>query len=183
MQLYYYLFIYFCKYSNALRKYMRSGNKIYCVQQIMKTLTHYYQLKYMLLYIRYIVFFPPKGEDYCARRQWSLCWVLLLVEDQHWSSHGILHFITGLHVHLPQALLQEFCSWALTNSAMPLSLQVIVTLQGTEGECEPHHLTDPDKPVFERGGVDLFLLTTPFSLGELQSIRLWHDNSGDHPAW
>ncbi|RXN31814.1 polycystic kidney disease 1-like 2 [Labeo rohita] len=63
------------------------------------------------------------------------------------------------------------------------SSRVIVTLQGTEGECEPHHLTDPDKPVFERGGVDLFLLTTPFSLGELQSIRLWHDNSGDHPAW
>ncbi|XP_016090515.1 polycystic kidney disease protein 1-like 2 [Sinocyclocheilus grahami] len=63
------------------------------------------------------------------------------------------------------------------------SSRVIVTLQGTEGECEPHHLTDPDKPVFERGAVDLFLLTTPFSLGELQSIRLWHDNSGDHPAW
>ncbi|KAK7169828.1 hypothetical protein R3I94_000154 [Phoxinus phoxinus] len=63
------------------------------------------------------------------------------------------------------------------------SARVIVTLQGAEGECEPHHLTDPDKPVFERGGVDLFLLTTAFPLGELQSIRLWHDNSGDHPAW
>ncbi|XP_073691874.1 polycystin-1-like protein 2 [Garra rufa] len=63
------------------------------------------------------------------------------------------------------------------------SSQVTVTLQGTEGESEPHHLTDPEKPVFERGGLDMFLLTTPFSLGELQSIRLWHDNSGQHPAW
>lgn len=63
------------------------------------------------------------------------------------------------------------------------SSRVIVTVQGTEGDCEPHHLTDPEKPVFERGGVDLFLLTTPFSLGDLQSIRLWHDNSGNHPAW
>ncbi|KAM4630467.1 polycystin-1-like protein 2 [Polymixia lowei] len=63
------------------------------------------------------------------------------------------------------------------------SSQVTVTLLGTEGESEPHHLTDPEKPVFERGGVDMFLLTTPFSLGELQSIRLWHDNSGAHPAW
>ncbi|XP_064867230.1 polycystin-1-like protein 2 [Oncorhynchus nerka] len=63
------------------------------------------------------------------------------------------------------------------------SSQVTVTLLGTEGESEPHHLTDPDKPVFERGAVDTFLLTTPFSLGELQSIRLWHDNSGGHPAW
>ncbi|KAJ7986099.1 hypothetical protein DPEC_G00347290 [Dallia pectoralis] len=61
--------------------------------------------------------------------------------------------------------------------------QVTVTLLGTEGESEPHHLTDPDKPVFERGAVDTFLLTTPFSLGELQSVRLWHDNSGGNPAW
>ncbi|XP_030620641.1 polycystic kidney disease protein 1-like 2 isoform X2 [Chanos chanos] len=63
------------------------------------------------------------------------------------------------------------------------SSQVTVTLLGTEGESEPHHLTDLDKPVFERGGIDMFLLTTPFSLGELQGIRLWHDNSGDHPSW
>nr|XP_054588101.1 polycystic kidney disease protein 1-like 2 isoform X1 [Nothobranchius furzeri] len=63
------------------------------------------------------------------------------------------------------------------------SSQVTITLTGTEGESEPHHLTDPEKPVFERGGVDMFLLTTHFSLGDLQSIRLWHDNSGKHPAW
>ncbi|XP_042266661.1 polycystic kidney disease protein 1-like 2 [Thunnus maccoyii] len=63
------------------------------------------------------------------------------------------------------------------------SSQVTITLLGTEGESEPHHLTDSEKPVFERGGVDMFLLTTHFSLGELQSIRLWHDNSGAHPAW
>uniref|UniRef100_A0A3B3B6G3 Polycystic kidney disease 1 like 2a n=1 Tax=Oryzias melastigma TaxID=30732 RepID=A0A3B3B6G3_ORYME len=63
------------------------------------------------------------------------------------------------------------------------SSQVTITLLGTEGESEPHHLTDPEKPAFERGGMDMFLLTTHFSLGELQSIRLWHDNSGDHPAY
>ncbi|XP_036950669.1 polycystic kidney disease protein 1-like 2 isoform X1 [Acanthopagrus latus] len=63
------------------------------------------------------------------------------------------------------------------------SSQVTITLLGTEGESEPHHLTDSEKPVFERGGMDMFLLTTHFSLGDLQSIRLWHDNSGAHPAW
>ncbi|XP_034536196.1 polycystic kidney disease protein 1-like 2 [Notolabrus celidotus] len=63
------------------------------------------------------------------------------------------------------------------------SSQVAITLQGTEGESEPHHLTDSEKPVFERGGVDMFLMTTHFSLGELQSVRLWHDNSGAQPAW
>ncbi|XP_061738629.1 polycystin-1-like protein 2 isoform X1 [Nerophis ophidion] len=63
------------------------------------------------------------------------------------------------------------------------SSQVTLTLLGTEGESEPHHLTDLEKPLFERGGEDIFLLTTHFSLGELQGIRLWHDNSGTHPAW
>ncbi|KAL7854792.1 hypothetical protein SRHO_G00169820 [Serrasalmus rhombeus] len=63
------------------------------------------------------------------------------------------------------------------------SSHVTVTLTGSVWESEPHHLTDPDKPVFERGGVDVFLMATPVSLGELQSIRLWHDNSGKHPAW
>ncbi|XP_043987289.1 polycystic kidney disease protein 1-like 2 [Gambusia affinis] len=63
------------------------------------------------------------------------------------------------------------------------SSQVVVTLLGADGNSRPHHLTDPKKPVFERGAVDLFLLTTPSSLGELQGIRLWHNNSGNHPAW
>ncbi|MBN3294620.1 PK1L2 protein, partial [Polypterus senegalus] len=63
------------------------------------------------------------------------------------------------------------------------SSQVTATLIGTNGESDPHHLYDSEKPVFERGAVDMFLLTTPFSLGELQSIRLWHDNSGKLPSW
>ncbi|XP_034741970.1 polycystic kidney disease protein 1-like 2 [Etheostoma cragini] len=63
------------------------------------------------------------------------------------------------------------------------SSQVTITLLGAEGNSEPHHLANPKKRVFERGAVDLFLLTTPFSRGELQGIRLWHNNSGSHPAW
>ncbi|XP_064841165.1 polycystin-1-like protein 2 [Oncorhynchus masou masou] len=61
--------------------------------------------------------------------------------------------------------------------------RVTVKLVGTQGESEPHHLSDPDKPVFERRGVDLFLVTTPFPLGELTGIQLCHDNSGGHPSW
>ncbi|XP_063267148.1 polycystin-1-like protein 2 [Prinia subflava] len=61
--------------------------------------------------------------------------------------------------------------------------KVTLTLYGLDGESEPHHLNDPDTAVFERGGVDVFLLCTFFPLGELQSIRLWHDNSGDSPSW
>ncbi|XP_071328687.1 polycystin-1-like protein 2 [Trachinotus anak] len=63
------------------------------------------------------------------------------------------------------------------------SSQVTITLLGADGNSEPHHLTDPKKCVFERGDVDMFLLTTPFSLGDLQGVRLWHNNSGSYPAW
>ncbi|XP_059523555.1 polycystin-1-like protein 3 isoform X2 [Myotis daubentonii] len=61
--------------------------------------------------------------------------------------------------------------------------QVVVTLYGSEGRSEPHHLWDGQKAVFERGGLDVFLLGTRSSLGELHSLRLWHDNSGTSPAW
>nr|KAF6318819.1 polycystin 1 like 3, transient receptor potential channel interacting [Pipistrellus kuhlii] len=61
--------------------------------------------------------------------------------------------------------------------------QVVVTLYGSEGRSEPHHLWDAQKAVFERGGLDVFLLGTRSSLGELHGLRLWHDNSGASPAW
>ncbi|XP_041506459.1 polycystic kidney disease protein 1-like 2 [Microtus oregoni] len=63
------------------------------------------------------------------------------------------------------------------------SSKVTLTLYGSDRESEPHHLSNPDAAVFERGGVDVFLLSTLFPLGELQSLRLWHDNSGDQPSW
>uniref|UniRef100_A0A2K5ISM7 Polycystin-1-like protein 3 n=1 Tax=Colobus angolensis palliatus TaxID=336983 RepID=A0A2K5ISM7_COLAP len=61
--------------------------------------------------------------------------------------------------------------------------KVVVTLYGSEGRSEPHHLCDPQKTVFERGGLDVFLLTTRSPLGDLHSLRLWHDNSGISPSW
>ncbi|KAM5208636.1 polycystin-1-like protein 3 isoform 2-T3 [Hipposideros larvatus] len=61
--------------------------------------------------------------------------------------------------------------------------KVVITLYGSEGRSEPHHLWDSQKAVFERGGLDVFLLSTQSSLGELHSLRLWHDNSGGSPSW
>lgn len=74
----------------------------------------------------------------------------------------------------------EVVSFKMKNTSL---FKVTITLLGAEGTSEPHHLTDQKKCVFERGAVDVFLLTTPFSLGDLQGIRLWHNNSGSHPAW
>ncbi|EHB03284.1 Polycystic kidney disease protein 1-like 2 [Heterocephalus glaber] len=66
---------------------------------------------------------------------------------------------------------------------MATSSKVTITLYGRDGESKPHHLEGPLSPGFERGGVDIFLLSTLFPLGELWPLRLWHDNSGDWPSW
>ncbi|CAG5857105.1 unnamed protein product [Menidia menidia] len=63
------------------------------------------------------------------------------------------------------------------------SANVTVKLIGSDGESSIQNLTDPEKPVFERGATDMFLLATPFPLGEVHNIRLQHDNSGGHPSW
>ncbi|KAM9408281.1 polycystin-1-like protein 2 [Pholidichthys leucotaenia] len=63
------------------------------------------------------------------------------------------------------------------------SANVTIKLTGSNGESAIHRLTDSDKPVFERGAFDVFVLSTPFSLGEVESVRLQHDNSGSHPSW
>ncbi|XP_046897808.1 polycystic kidney disease protein 1-like 2 isoform X2 [Hypomesus transpacificus] len=64
------------------------------------------------------------------------------------------------------------------------SAKVTVKLTGAEGDSDTHQLTDSSKPaVLERGAVDVFLLATPYPLGELQSLRLWHNNEGENPSW
>ncbi|XP_062417998.1 polycystin-1-like protein 2 [Pungitius pungitius] len=60
---------------------------------------------------------------------------------------------------------------------------VTVKVIGSEGSSDTHNLTDPEKPVFQRGAFDIFLLATPFPLGEMRNLRLQHDNSGGHPSW
>lgn len=40
-----------------------------------------------------------------------------------------------------------------------------------------------DSDVLQRFNDDWFIIFTPVSLGELQYIRLWHDNYGNSPDW
>lgn len=84
--------------------------------------------------------------------------------------------------NLHSLLCKVYTIW-VTSSVHCALLQVTVKLIGSDGESTIHTLTDPDKPVFERGSVDMFLLASPFPLGEVHTIRLQHDNSGGHPSW
>ena len=60
---------------------------------------------------------------------------------------------------------------------------VCCDLIGLDGDSGPRLLGDPNMERFQRSGMDAFLLTSPYHLGELTSLKIWHNNSGSSPSW
>ncbi|UJR09103.1 hypothetical protein I4U23_013350 [Adineta vaga] len=56
--------------------------------------------------------------------------------------------------------------------------KVHFVLAGDEDQTEIRALADPHRKIFQRGGIDAFVMAVPKSLGLLNYIRIWHDNSG-----
>ncbi|XP_023395775.2 polycystin family receptor for egg jelly [Loxodonta africana] len=60
---------------------------------------------------------------------------------------------------------------------------VFVQLMGTEGNSDVHCLSHPYYTTLYRGSINTFLLTTKSDLGDIHSIRVWHNNEGKKPSW
>ncbi|XP_004642518.2 polycystic kidney disease and receptor for egg jelly-related protein [Octodon degus] len=60
---------------------------------------------------------------------------------------------------------------------------VFVQLRGTEGASHAHCLSHPHVRKLLRGSISAFLLTTKSDLGDIRSIRVWHNNQGKAPSW
>ncbi|XP_075409613.1 polycystin family receptor for egg jelly-like [Tenrec ecaudatus] len=60
---------------------------------------------------------------------------------------------------------------------------VFVQLMGSEGASDVHCLSHPEYKTLLRGSANTFLLTTKSDLGDIHSIRLWHNNEGKAPSW
>ena len=56
---------------------------------------------------------------------------------------------------------------------------VWIVLKGIEGESQPRILMNPNHPPHRRGDVNAFLVTFDWPLGDLHSIEIGHDNSGN----
>ncbi|CAF1401522.1 unnamed protein product [Adineta steineri] len=58
-------------------------------------------------------------------------------------------------------------------------------LAGEEDETAVRTFSDPHRKILQRGGIDAFIMAVPKSLGLLNYIRIWHDNSGqrDKASW
>ena len=54
---------------------------------------------------------------------------------------------------------------------------------GSRGTSDVHMLASRDYDVCQRGDVTVFLLRLVYDVGEVYSARIWHDSSGDSPAW
>ncbi|CAM5082170.1 unnamed protein product [Eretmochelys imbricata] len=60
---------------------------------------------------------------------------------------------------------------------------VFLQLISQNGTSDVHHLRHPTYSSFIRGGTDTFLLTTKNDLGDIYSLRVWHNNGGSSPDW
>ncbi|XP_048576120.1 polycystic kidney disease and receptor for egg jelly-related protein isoform X2 [Nematostella vectensis] len=61
--------------------------------------------------------------------------------------------------------------------------RVYIQLIGSISDSHTTELRDANRPRFQRGAIDQFLFTVPESLGKLEELRIWHDNSGLSPGW
>ena len=56
--------------------------------------------------------------------------------------------------------------------------RVVFTMTGDEGETPPAWLRDRERPCFERGQTNSFVVSYPHGIGDLSYVQIWHDNSG-----
>ncbi|XP_041368785.1 polycystic kidney disease protein 1-like 2 isoform X2 [Gigantopelta aegis] len=61
--------------------------------------------------------------------------------------------------------------------------RVSMYLCGESERSEQHDLIDSNKKLFIAGAENWFLLKTSGSLGQIKSVVIWHDNSGEKPSW
>ncbi|KFV03612.1 Polycystic kidney disease and receptor for egg jelly-related protein, partial [Tauraco erythrolophus] len=60
---------------------------------------------------------------------------------------------------------------------------VFLQLIGKNGTSAVHCLRHPHFPSFQQGSTDCFLLATKKDLGDICSLRVWHNNKGSSPSW
>lgn len=62
---------------------------------------------------------------------------------------------------------------------------VIIAIYGDKNEIKARPLIDSSRKLFRRGGIDCFILTTKQSIGTIDYIKIWHDNTGrgDSASW
>ncbi|XP_033105246.1 polycystic kidney disease protein 1-like 2 [Anneissia japonica] len=63
--------------------------------------------------------------------------------------------------------------------------KVSLIVSGSNGDTGVRTFDKIKRPIFKRGAVDKFLLSTSRDIGTLEAVRVWHDNSGEgkYQSW
>ncbi|CAF1690108.1 unnamed protein product, partial [Adineta ricciae] len=56
--------------------------------------------------------------------------------------------------------------------------KVHFVLSGEKDQTNIRTFSNSNRKMFQRGGIDAFVMSVPKSLGLLNYLRIWHDNSG-----
>ncbi|CAF4435552.1 unnamed protein product, partial [Adineta steineri] len=57
--------------------------------------------------------------------------------------------------------------------------RVYFVLSGENDQTHTRLFSDPHRKIFQRGGINSFIIAVPKSLGLLNYIHIWHDNTGE----
>ncbi|GFR32582.1 polycystic kidney disease protein 1-like 2 [Trichonephila clavata] len=52
-------------------------------------------------------------------------------------------------------------------------------ISGEDDETDVRTFADDQRPIFQRGAINCFIMSVPRCLGQLNYLRIWHDNSGE----
>ncbi|KAK3717327.1 hypothetical protein QZH41_011561, partial [Actinostola sp. cb2023] len=121
--------------------------------------------------------------SFCAYTSECIYWHTVL---EKWTAEGCEIGVIPIPSNDPRDMFgYEVCFYTGFQAGNGTTAQVSIILSGSMDETQPRVLQDIDgkRKLFRRGEVDSFLVTTPYNLGQLGSIKLWHNHGGDNPSW
>ena len=95
--------------------------------------------------------------------------------------HSMFYFIG--HAENEQRYIYEIIVFTGNRNGAGTDARVSCIITSETQETDVIELKDNKRKLFNRGGIDSFLLVLDKPLGNLTSIRIWHDNSGMNSSW
>ena len=114
----------------------------------------------------------------------SVIYVLLIIYARHYDKKDLQKLgVTPLPDNHPsdEYYYQIIVFTGQRNDAGTKS-NVHFILYGLDDQTSVRTLADSHRRVLQRGGIDAFIMSVPKSLGLLNCIRIWHDNTGKSSA-
>ncbi|CAH1789327.1 unnamed protein product, partial [Owenia fusiformis] len=95
----------------------------------------------------------------------------------------------GVRPLLDNCVTETYCYLITVNTGLrsgsATMSKISFVLSGSDGDTGVRYLRDGKHEMLKRGSVHYYLLTTSECLGELDTLRVWHDNSGSasYKSW